>query len=212
SASREGKLKSLEQHSSKVTCAFGEFELEGVYRLQDQVSPNDTEPRDEERSAMGASVLMSRKRVFTYLSPEKEEDHEAKRACTDKCNMALNAFSPEEGNRNKARTDSVLPEKPKACLLLTPVQPLCIGDDDVFLLSGATPPVKSSLSASSLLALTQSPLLCKGQTPPSRGKRAQDEESNDLEGITSQELSPFHSMASRKRPLSRTYSRKRLLS
>ncbi|OXB57527.1 hypothetical protein ASZ78_009122 [Callipepla squamata] len=212
SASREGKLKGLEQCSSKVTCAFGEFELEGVYRLQDQVSPNDTEPRDEERSAMGASGLTSRKRVFTYLSPEKEEDHEAKRACTDKCNMVLNAFSPEEGNRNKARTDSVLPEKPKACLLLTPVQPICIGDDDVFLLSGATPPVKSSLSASSLLALTQSPLLCKGQTPPSRRKRAQDEESNDLEGITSQELSPFHSMASRKRPLSRTYSRKRLLS
>ncbi|OXB79398.1 UNVERIFIED_CONTAM: hypothetical protein H355_007607 [Colinus virginianus] len=212
SASREGKLKGLEQCSSKVTCAFGEFELEGVYRLQDQVSPNDTEPRDEERSAMGASGLTSRKRVFTYLSPEEEEDHEAKRACTDKCNMVLNAFSPEEGNRNKARTDSVLPEKPKACLLLTPVQPICIGDDDVFLLSGATPPVKSSLSASSLLALTQSPLLCKGQTPPSRRKHAQDEESNDLEGITSQELSPFHSMASRKRPLSRTYSRKRLLS
>uniref|UniRef100_A0A8C3LN22 TOPBP1 interacting checkpoint and replication regulator n=1 Tax=Chrysolophus pictus TaxID=9089 RepID=A0A8C3LN22_CHRPC len=209
--SREGKLKDLENCSSKVTCGFGEFELEGVYRLQDQVSPNDTEPRDEERSAMGASDLTSRKRVFTYLSPEKE-NHEAKRACTDKCNMVLGAFSPEEGNRNKARTDSVLPEKPRACLLLTPVQHICIGDDDVFPLSGATPPVKSSLCASSLLALTQSPLLCKGQTPPSRRKCAQGEESDDLEVITNQELSPFHSMASRKRSLSRTYSRKRLLS
>lgn len=212
STSREGKLKDLENCSSKVTCAFGEFELEGIYRLQDQVSPNDTEPRDEERSAMGASGLTSRKRVFTYLSPEKEENHEAKRACTDKCNMVLNAFSPEEGNRNKARTDLVLPEKPRACLLLTPRQHICIGDDDVFPLSGATPPVKSSLSASSLLALTQSPLLCKGQTPPSRRKCVQDEESDDPEVITNQELSPFHSMASRRRSLSRTYSRKRLLS
>ncbi|XP_015728536.1 treslin [Coturnix japonica] len=212
STSREGKLKDLENCSSKVTCAFGEFELEGIYRLQDQTSPNDTEPRDEERSSMGAFVVMSRKRVFTYLSPEKEENHEAKRACTEKCSMVLSAFSPEEGNRNKARTDSVLPEKPRACLLPTPVQPICIGDDDVFPLSGATPPMKSSLSASSLLALTQSPLLCKGQTPPSRRKCVQDEEPDDLEVVTNQELSPFHSMASRKRSLSRTYSRKRLLS
>ncbi|XP_048812113.1 treslin isoform X2 [Lagopus muta] len=209
--SREGKLKDLENCSSKVMCGFGEFGLEGIYRLQDQVSPNDTEPRDEERSAMGASGLTSRKRVFTHLSPEKE-NHEAKRACTAKCNMVLSAFSPEEGNRNKARTDSVLPEKPRACLLLTPVRHICIGDDDVFPLSGATPPVKSSLCASSLLALTQSPLLCKGQTPPSRRKGVQDEESDDLEVLTNQELSPFHSMASRKRSLSRTYSRKRLLS
>ncbi|XP_021263251.1 treslin isoform X2 [Numida meleagris] len=212
SASREGKSKGLESCSSQVTCAFGEFELEGVYRLQDQVSPNDTEPRDEERSALGDSGLTSRKRVFTYLSPEKEENYEAKRACTEKCNVVLSAFSPEEGNRSKARTDSVLPEKSKACLLLSPVRNICIGDDDVFLLSGATPPVKSSLSASSLLALTQSPLLCKGQTPPSQRNCVQDEESNDLEVITNQELSPFHSMAPRKRPLSRTYSRKRLLS
>ena len=38
---------------------------------------------------------------------------------------------------------------------------------------GSTPPVKSMLSASSLLALTQSPLLCQGQTPPSRRKCVQ---------------------------------------
>jgi len=36
---------------------------------------------------------------------------------------------------------------------------------------GSTPPVKSVLSASSLLALTRSPLLCQGQTPPSRRTR-----------------------------------------
>ncbi|NXC45088.1 TICRR protein, partial [Penelope pileata] len=209
---REGEMKVLEHCSSKVTCTLGEFELEGIYRLQDQASPSDSEPRAEENSAMGTFGLSSRKRDFTYLSPEEEENPEAKRTCTDKCSVDLNAFSPEEGNRNTSRTDSVLPEKPRACSLVTPVQHTSIGDDDVFLLSGAAPPVKSSLSASSLLALTQSPLLCKGQAPPSRRKCVQDEESDPFEVITNQELSPFRSMASRKRPLSRTYSRKRLLS
>ncbi|NXI67870.1 TICRR protein, partial [Anseranas semipalmata] len=207
----EGRMKVLENCSSKVTSTLGEFELEGIYRLQDQASPSDSEHRAEENSAMGTFGLRSRKRVFTYLSPEKEENHEAKRTCTDEHNMDLGVFSPDEGNRNKSRIDLVLPEKPRACSLKTPVQQSCIGDDDVFLLSGATPPVKNSLSASSLLALTQSPLLCKGQTPSSRRKCVQ-EESDAFEVITNQELSPFHSVASRKRPLSRTYSRKRLLS
>lgn len=38
---------------------------------------------------------------------------------------------------------------------------------------GSTPPVKNTLSASSLVALTQSPLLCQGQTPPPRRKCVQ---------------------------------------
>ncbi|NXK44168.1 TICRR protein, partial [Chauna torquata] len=206
-----GEMKVLEHCSSKVTSTLGEFEVEGIYRLQDQASPSDSEPRAEENFVMGSFGLKSRKRVLTHPSPEKEENHEAKRTCIDKHNVDLGDFSPDEGNRKKSRIDVVLPEKPRASLL-TPVQHSCTGDDDVFLLSGATPPVKSSLSASSLLALTQSPLLCKGQTPSSRRKCVQEEESDAFEVITNQELSPFHSMASRKRPLSRTYSRKRLLS
>ncbi|NXL88507.1 TICRR protein, partial [Alectura lathami] len=209
---REGEMKVSEHCSNKVTGVFGEFELEGIYRLQDQASPSGSEPRPEENSAVGAFGLKSRKRVFTFLSPEMEENHEAKRTCTDKCSVDLDAFPPDEGNGNKSRIDSVLPEKPGACSLVTPVQHPCIGDDDVFLLSGATPPVKGSLSASSLLVLTQSPLLCKGQTSPSWRKHARGEESDALEVIAKQELSPFRSMASRRRPLSRTYSRKRLLS
>ncbi|NXH76175.1 TICRR protein, partial [Hydrobates tethys] len=212
STGREGERKISEHCSSKVTNTLGEFELEGIYRLQDQASPSDSEPRADEDSAMGTFGLKSRKRVFTYLSPEKEENHDAKRTCTDRCNLDLTGFSTDEGKRSKSRTDSVLPEKAGACALRTLEQYSCVGDDDVFLLSGSTPPVKSTLSASSLLALTQSPLLCQGQTPPSRRKRVQEEESDAFQITGNQELSPFHIIASRKRPLSRTYSRKKLLS
>ncbi|NXG76575.1 TICRR protein, partial [Baryphthengus martii] len=219
--------KISEHCTSKVTNTFGEFELEGICRLQDQASPSDSEPRADEDSALETFGLKSRKRVFTCLSPEKEENCDAKRSCTDRCNLDLTRFSTCEGNRCKLRMDSVLPEKPGTCVLITPEQHGPVGDDDVFLLSGSTPPVKSVLSASSLRALTQSPLLCQGQTPPSRRKRAPvnfsklaltysfcfvEEESDAFQMTANQELSPFHIVASRKRPLSRTYSRKKLLS
>ncbi|XP_010074043.1 PREDICTED: treslin, partial [Pterocles gutturalis] len=212
STGREAEMKISENCSSRVANTFGEFELEGIYRLQDQASPSDSEPRADEDSAMETFGLKSRKRVFTYLSPEKEENHDAKRSCTDRCNVDLTGFSMDEGNRSKSRMDSVVPEKPGACALITPEQHSCVGDDDVFFLSGSTPPVKSALSAVSLRALTQSPLLCQGQTPPSRRKCVQEEESDTFQVTANQELSPFHIMASRKRPLSRTYSRKKLLS
>ncbi|NXK17487.1 TICRR protein, partial [Arenaria interpres] len=212
SAGREGEMKILEHCSNKVTNALGEFELEGIYRLQDQASPSDSEPRADEDSAMGAFGLKSRKRVIMYLSPEKEENCDAKRSCTDRCNLGLAGFSTDEGNRSKSRTDFVLPEKPGACALITPERHSCVGDDDVFLLSGSTPTVKNTLSASSLLALTRSPLLCQGQTPPSRRRHVHEEESDPLQITVNQEPSPFHIMASRKRSFCRTYSRKKLLS
>ncbi|NXN47241.1 TICRR protein, partial [Rhinoptilus africanus] len=209
STGREGEVTILEQCSSKVTNTLGEFELEGIYRLQDQASPSDSEPRADEDSAMGTFGLKSRKRVIMYVSPEKEENRDTKRSCTDRCSLDLAGFSTDDGNRSKSRTDSVLPEKPGPCALITPEQHGCVGDDDVFLLSGSTPPVKGTLSASSLLALTQSPLLCQGQTPPSRRRRVQEEDYDAFQN--NQELSPFRIMASRKRSLSRTYSRKKLL-
>ncbi|NXE11834.1 TICRR protein, partial [Lophotis ruficrista] len=212
STGREGEIEILERCSNKVTNTLGEFEMEGIYRLQDQVSPSDSEPRAEEDSTTGTFGLKSRKRVFTYLSPEKEESHGAKRSCTDRCNLDLTGFSTDEGNRSKSRMDSVLPEKPGTCSLITPERHSCVEDDDVFLLSGSTPPLKSALSTSSLLALTQSPLLCQGQTSSSWRKRVQVEESDAFQITANQELSPFRIMASRKRPLSRTYSRKKLLS
>uniref|UniRef100_A0A8B9P5L2 TOPBP1 interacting checkpoint and replication regulator n=1 Tax=Apteryx owenii TaxID=8824 RepID=A0A8B9P5L2_APTOW len=161
----EGEMKILEHCSSKVTNTLGEFELEGVCRLQDQPSPSDSEPRTDENTAFGTFDLKSRKRVFTYLSPEKEEKHEAKRSCTSMFNLDLIGSSQDKSKESKSRADIELPDKPRACSLITPVRRGCVGDDNVFLLSGSTPPVKSALSASSLLALTQSPLLCQGQTP-----------------------------------------------
>ncbi|NWS27138.1 TICRR protein, partial [Polioptila caerulea] len=205
SAGRERTMRVSEHCSSKVTNTLGEFELEGICRLQDQASPSDSEPRADE----GTFGLKSRKRVFTYLSPEKEENHGAKRSRADRGSLDLTGFSTDEGNRSKSRTDSVLPEKPGASALKTLEQHSCLGDDDVFLLSGSTPPLKSGLSASSLLALTQSPLL---SPPPARRKRVQEEESDAVQITANQELSPFHFMLSRRRSHCRTYSRKKLLS
>ncbi|KAM8997192.1 treslin [Ara ararauna] len=209
SAGREVKI--LEHCSSKGANTLEEFEVEGVCRLQDLASPGDSEPKADEDSAKGTFGLKTRKRVLMYLSPEKEENHGAKRPCTDGCSVDLTGFPSDDANRSKLRMDSVLPEKPGACALMTLEQHSCIGDDDVFLLSGSTPPVKGVLSARSLLALTQSPLLCQGQTPPPRRKCVQ-EESDAFQIAANQELSPFHISASRKRPLIRTYSRKKLLS
>ncbi|NXP22832.1 TICRR protein, partial [Scytalopus superciliaris] len=216
---RERAMRISEHCSSKVTNSLGEFELEGICRLQDQASPSDCEPRADEDSAMATFGLKSRKRVFNYLSPEKQETHDAKRSCSDRCSLNLSGFSIDEGNRSKSRTDSV-PDKPCAPKMLE--QHSCLGDDDVFLLSGSTPPLKSTLSTSSLLALTQSPLL---SPPPARRKRVQvwqtvaficsvfvEEESDAVQTAANQELSPFHIMVPRKHPLSRTYSRKKLLS
>ncbi|NWQ81677.1 TICRR protein, partial [Columbina picui] len=224
SAGSEGEVKILEHCSSKVTNPLWEFGLEGIYRLQDQASPSDSELRAVEDFTMGAFGLKSRKRVLTCLSPEKEQSHDPKRSCTDRCNLYLTGFSTDESDRSKSRMDSVPPENPGACTLITPEQHSCVGDDTVFLLSGSTPPLKSTLSANSLLALTQSPLLCQGQTPPARRKRLQancglsysfsfvEEESDAFQITADQELSPFCTMASRSHPLSRTYSRKKLLS
>ncbi|XP_067999515.1 treslin [Melanerpes formicivorus] len=207
-----GEVKVSEHCSSKATSTFGEFELEGIYRLQDQASPSDSEARAEEDSATGTFGLKSRKRAFKDLSPDKGESQDAKRSCRDKHSLDLAGSVTDEGSRSKSRMDSVLPETLRACVLLTPEQHSHVGEDDVFLLSGSTPPVKSSLSASSLRALTQSPLLCPGQTPQPCRRPAPEEESDGFQIAASQELSPFHLVASRRRPLSRTYSRKKLLS
>ncbi|NXQ47372.1 TICRR protein, partial [Catharus fuscescens] len=225
SAGRERTMRISEHCSSKVTNTLGEFELEGICRLQDQASPGDSEPRADEDSAMGTFGLKSRKRVFTLLSPEKEENHSAKRSCADRGSLDLTGLSTGEGNRSKSRTDSVLPEKQGVCTLKTLEQHSCLGDDEVFLLSGSTPPLKSGLSASSLVALTQSPLL---SPPPVRRRHLQvnsarlwlscffsvfvEEESDAVQITANQELSPYHIMVSRRHRLSRTYSRKKLLS
>ncbi|NWI08385.1 TICRR protein, partial [Crypturellus soui] len=203
----------LERCSSKVKNALGEFELEGVCRLQDQLSPSDCEPRAEEASTLRTFGLKSRKRVYPCLSPEMGEKHEAKRSCTNMFNLDLIGLPQDRSKESKPRADAGVPEKPRVCSLLTPVQSTCTEDDDVFLLSGSTPQVKNTLSVSSLLALTQSPLLSICQISALTSCLLfVEEESDPFQDLASPELTSFNGMASKKRSLSRTYSRKKLLS
>ncbi|XP_036271468.1 treslin, partial [Pipistrellus kuhlii] len=85
------------------------------------------------------------------------------------------------------------------------------GNEEPWVLGSTPPPgraVRSGLSARGLQALTQSPLLLPGRTPAAQGTAAPDEDSDVLPA----EDSPFSRALSRTRPVSRTYSRKKLLS
>ncbi|CAM2099041.1 unnamed protein product [Caretta caretta] len=209
SASEEGGTISDQCISSKAL-RLADFELEGVYRLQDQSPSSDTEPRADEGASTGTFGLKSRKRAFDLLSPEEETKGEAKRSCTTRDYLDLVSSSTDESSTSKRRISTMPPGRTTMSSNRTPGPQSSIGDDDVFSVSGSTPPVKGSLSASGLRALTQSPLLYQGQTP-SQKKCAKDE-LDVFQSITDQEVSPFSSAGSRRRPLSRTYSRKKLLS
>ncbi|XP_073160244.1 treslin isoform X4 [Lepidochelys kempii] len=210
SASEEGGTISDQCISSKAL-RLADFELEGVYRLQDQSPSSDTEPRADEGASTGTFGLKSRKRAFDLLSPEEETKGEAKRSCTTRDYLDLVSSSTDESSTSKRRISTMPPGRTTMSSNRTPGPQSSIGDDDVFSVSGSTPPVKGSLSASGLRALTQSPLLYQGQTP-SRKKCAKEDELDVFQSITDQEVSPFSSAGSRRRPLSRTYSRKKLLS
>ncbi|CAM4636847.1 unnamed protein product [Caretta caretta] len=210
SASEEGGTISDQCISSKAL-RLADFELEGVYRLQDQSPSSDTEPRADEGASTGTFGLKSRKRAFDLLSPEEETKGEAKRSCTTRDYLDLVSSSTDESSTSKRRISTMPPGRTTMSSNRTPGPQSSIGDDDVFSVSGSTPPVKGSLSASGLRALTQSPLLYQGQTP-SQKKCAKEDELDVFQSITDQEVSPFSSAGSRRRPLSRTYSRKKLLS
>ncbi|KAK1327848.1 LOW QUALITY PROTEIN: hypothetical protein QTO34_012756 [Cnephaeus nilssonii] len=186
----EGTELGLEPGLHK-TRVLGDFELEGVCQLPDQSPPGAGEgvPGSEDASSWRPSGWGSRKRL---LSPEDTEC-EAKRACDQR------GEDPEA--RGEARSPGPgLQQLPSA------------GEDEPWV-SGSTPPpgraVRSCLSARGLQALTQSPLLFHGKTPASQGTDAPDE---DLDVFPATEDSPFSRAFSRTRPVSRTYSRKKLIS
>nr|XP_008169086.1 treslin isoform X3 [Chrysemys picta bellii] len=211
SASEEGGTISDQCSSSSKALLLADFELEGVYRLQDQSPTSDTEPRADDGASTGTFGLKSRKRTFDLLSSEEETKWEAKRSCTARDYLDLVSSSTDENSTSKRRISTMPPGRTTVSSNRTPGQQSSIGDDDVFGVSGSTPPLKGSLSASGLRALTQSPLLYQGQTP-SRKKCAKEDELDVFHSITDQEVSPFSNAGSRRRPLSRTYSRKKLLS
>ncbi|XP_045865838.1 treslin isoform X2 [Meles meles] len=180
----------LELGSSR-TPLLGDFELEGVCRLPDQSPPRDCALQAEEAS-WGQFGLGSRKRLL----PAKEEaEGPAKRACEEPRGDAELSGSSEPSPRASGQH---LPST---------------GDDEVFL-PGSTPPpswaLRSCLSASGLQALTHSPLLFQGRTPSSQYHEARDEDVEVLPPTA--EESPFSRAFSRRRPISRTYTRKKLMS
>ncbi|XP_032692656.1 treslin [Lontra canadensis] len=173
------------------TPLLGDFELEGVCRLPDQSPPRDCAPQAEEAS-WGQFGLGSRKRLL----PAKEEaEGPAKRAC--------------EEPRGDAELSGSREPSPRASGWHLP----SAGDDEVFLPASTPPPgwaLRSCLSASGLQALTHSPLLFQGRTPSSQCHEARDE---DIEVLPpTAEDSPFSRAFSRRRPISRTYTRKKLIS
>ncbi|XP_076980287.1 treslin isoform X1 [Tamandua tetradactyla] len=188
----EGKESGFELGIDKPH-ALGDFELEGVCQLPDHSPPRDGMPKAEE-SSWGQFGLGSRKRL---LSAKEEAEYRGKRVCDNK-RGSLEGFS--KANEERSPRTSV-PQLPS------------IGDDEVFD-SGSSPPpcciVRSCLSASGLQALTQSPLLLPGRTPSFQGGDTRDE---DLDIFpSSAEESPFSRAFSRRRPISRTYTRKKLIS
>ncbi|XP_036591779.1 treslin [Trichosurus vulpecula] len=192
----EGKERVFEQCINK-TPILGDFELEGVYRLPDQSPSSDCEPRAEDNFSKGQFGLFSRKRP---LSSKEETEHQTRRSYgSQKGNQVISA-----GNETKEERKS-----PNRSIR----QPSSMGDDEVFI-SGSTPPncaVRSCLSASGLRALTQSPLLYQGKAPSFQRKDIKDEEMDVFPSTADQE-SPFNITISRRHPINRTYTRKRLLS
>ncbi|XP_034880014.1 treslin [Mirounga leonina] len=177
---------------SSRTPLLGDFELEGVCQLPDQSPPRDSAPQAEEAFSWGQFGWGSRKRLL----PTKEEaECPAKRACEE-----------QRGDAELRRSEGW---SPRASGRHVPSP----GADDVFV-PGSTPPPGpvpwSCLSASGLQALTQSPLLFQGKTPSSRCPEARDEEMEVVPPTA--EESPFSRAFSRRRPISRTYTRKKLLS
>ncbi|XP_038603284.1 treslin [Tachyglossus aculeatus] len=180
---------------------LGDFELEGIGQLLDLSPPSDCEPQSEGSFPGAGFGLGTGKRP---LGLEWEPGPRAKRTRGTR----MEEPDPAPGLDGEQR------RSPNRCSLRSSRQPGSLGDDEVFV-SGSTPPscpVKSCLSASGLRALTQSPLLYQGLTPSSRRTGVRDEESEPLPSSAELEESPFSRVISRRRSISRTYSRKRLLS
>ncbi|XP_028563061.2 treslin [Podarcis muralis] len=178
---------------------LGDFELEGICRLQDQSPCSDAEPSGDESTCRGTPGLKFKKRPFGHMSPEEEVSQEVKkRHCAKRGNPNAAVYAAElsTGKGVASLNKRILEE-----------------EEEVFSISGMTPPTssgKSTISATGLRALTQSPLLYQGHTTSLRKWPTGD--NSDAFGAAEEELSPFHSTTMRQHSIRRTYSRKRLLS
>ncbi|ELK18262.1 hypothetical protein PAL_GLEAN10009482 [Pteropus alecto] len=176
----------------RQTPFLGDFELEGVCQLPDQSPPRDSVTEAEEGFSGAQFGLGSRKRL---LSAKGEAERPAKRTCDE---QREGVEVPESEERSPSAGAPRLP---------------ATGDDEGFGSGSASPSgcaVRSCLSASGLQALTQSPLLFGGRTPCSRRRDPGDEDVDVFPPLADD--SPFSQSFSRRRPISRTYTRKKLIS
>ncbi|XP_032088384.1 treslin-like [Thamnophis elegans] len=191
-----GGKEAFELLSSRKVRLLGDPELDGIDKLQDPSLGSDTEGHKDENIYRDTLVLESRKRAQEQRAWGEEASQETKRPCLIKENPGAAAYSTE--------------------LLSTGEQPVSSKStilEDIFNFSDTTPPKSSGnsvISASGLWALEQSPLLYKG--PPATQKRCPKGEDLDTFGAAYEDFSLFRSTPSRKRSITRTYSRKRPLS
>lgn len=191
---------SLEQDAIKAS-PLNDFVFDGISKLQEHSPIIEWKGKSE----IGAMTLKSRKRCFEFFSPSKEAQPSSKRSC-----ISSNAVEDLEEcvvSSSRSLSSNLSSSQQSSC------------EDEVFKIAVITPPAKvpkSSLSASGLFSLTQSPMLFKGKTPSSK-RKMQDCESQQstpeqkrptLQSINPDD-SPFSS-APQKRSISRTYTRKNL--
>ncbi|XP_054998067.1 treslin [Sorex araneus] len=180
----------IELHPShKGPPLLGDFELEGVCQLP-ELSPPWTDGSAPEDASWGQLGTGARKRL---LSPQEEIKSQAKRACE----LLRGDGMPQRNEEGSPGLGRPLPSP---------------DSDDVFVSGPALSPgsaMRSCLSASSLQALTQSPLLFQGRTPstPTANTRGGDGDAI----LPMAEESPFSRALARRCPV-RTYTRKKLLS
>ncbi|XP_075063871.1 treslin [Mixophyes fleayi] len=193
----EGSLEEVVNKASPL----GDLILDGVVSKLLEHSPVI---ELESKREIGAMAVKCRKRCFDLLSPTKETQPSFKRS--------YKLSSAHEGME-----ECVVSSSPSSNLNSSQ-QSSC--EDEVFNISGLTPPnkvLKSSLSASGLLSLTQSPMLFKGKTPSIKRKI---EDGGSEHGTPEMKRPAFHtsnlddspfSTTAPRRTISRTYTRKKLI-
>ncbi|XP_032906384.1 treslin isoform X2 [Amblyraja radiata] len=202
------------EHESSKTVPLEELSMEGVSRLQDR-SPNVEWDQRLPDSPVKTFALRSRKRGSGFISPVATEGRDVKKrkethftgTCSD------SAFAMVE-LQNKSSSPSTSAPIHKTILH-------CSVEDEVFSNPVEISPscaVRSGLSASGLMALTQSPLLYTGRTPVKRKAGTKDTVCESLQTDNSpcrrlasdidQDNSPFAKMPVR-RCITKTYSRKK---
>ncbi|XP_048419125.2 treslin isoform X2 [Stegostoma tigrinum] len=208
-------------HYSNKIVPLEEIGMEGVCRLQDN-SPTIEWDQRFPNSPKEKFGLRSRKRGHDLICTPLEEGREPKRP--REANFTTAFSDPEFALEGVQKEQSSPRAFSRFCN--TFMHHRSVEEGMIFDTPAATSPsckVKSTLSASSLLALTQSPLLYTGRTPAKKKSGTKDATHEDLltdnspsqrmaiVGDTDQDHSPF-AKAPVRRCITKTYSRKKLVS